>query len=235
LYKALATELQSKSEVIWCDQICIDQQNKAEKAVSVGLMDIIYQEARCVVVALSQEEQAFLESYIPDYLSIAQPERPGWRVPHRIEEPPFLETHPILYEIYWKIVESDYFKRAWCSHEMRMGKRPIFLVPCANAGTIFRFSGAFFVDQLLITAGLPDTHLSISPQLRDAIHNTIVSSTTRQSESVTDILLDVFDQIYKVGASGDPDLPEPQRSNSAILDKMTISLNVARLGIVICT
>ena len=104
LYKALVTELQSKSEGIWCDQICIDQQNKAEKAVSVGLMDIIYQEARCVVVALadvllSQEEQAFLESYIPDYLSIAQPERPGWRVPHRIEEPPFLETHPILYEI----------------------------------------------------------------------------------------------------------------------------------------
>jgi hypothetical protein len=33
--------------------------------------------------------------------------------------------------------------------------------------------------------------------------------------------------------SGDPDLSEPQRSNSAILDKMTISLNVARLGIVI--
>lgn len=150
LYKALVTELQSTSEGIWCDQICIDQQNKAEKAISVGLMDIIYEEARCVVVALadvllSQEEQNFLESYIHDYLSIAQPERPGWRVPHRIEEPPFLVKHPILYEIYWKIVESDYFTRAWCSHEMRMSKRLIFLVPCANADTIFRFSGAFLL------------------------------------------------------------------------------------------
>jgi hypothetical protein len=74
-----------------------------------------------------------------------------------------------------------------------MGKRLIFLVPCANAGTIFRFSGAFLVDLLLITTGLPDTHSSIPLQLRDAIHNTIVSSTTRQSESVTDSLLHVFD------------------------------------------
>lgn len=64
-------------------------------------MDVIYQEARCAVIALADfllgdEEETFLEAYIRDYLSIAEPERPSWRVPHRIE-PSYLEKYLVLY------------------------------------------------------------------------------------------------------------------------------------------
>lgn len=111
-----------------------------------------------------------------------------------------------------------------------MGKKLIFLVPCAHADIVFRFSGAFHVDFLLITAGLPDTRQSLTPQLRAAIHDNIVKSTTRRIDYG---LLHAFDEICKLSTGGDPGLPEPQRANCAIRDKIAISLNVARSSIVI--
>jgi hypothetical protein len=335
LYGALVKELHSRSEGIWCDQICIDQNNKAEIAVSIGLMDVIYQEARCVAIALtdvliSKEEQDWLQKYIPDYLSIAKSEPLRWRIPHRGEEPPYLEKNPIFYGIYWKIVESDYFQRAWCSHEMRMGKEHIFFVPCADEENVFRFDGPFLVDLLMITAGVPhnritdgiicteDVIMGLAPHLeqqqardlvykirrqarnngrplidllvenekissfldraalvqfmsvplRSRVHNTIVASITgARIESVGDLLepfhnvselgvggdqalpeferkssarrelhdalLKTFDTFSKLVTGGDPHLPEYKRRINAIWDKISMTLHVARLDVVV--
>jgi len=336
LYGALVKELHSRSGGIWCDKICIDQNNEAEIAVSIGLMDVIYQEARCVAIALadvliSKEEQDWLQKYIPDYLSIARSEPLRWRVPHRGEEPPYLEKNPIFYGIYWKIGESDYFQRAWCSHEMRMGKEHIFLVSCADEENVFRFDGPFLVNLLLITAGVPHNritdgiictedvimglapHLEHEQQARDLVyeirrqardngkplidllvenerispfldraalvqfmsvplrlrvHNTIVTSITgAKRESVGD-LLEPFHNVSELGVGGDqalpeferkssarrelhddllktfnsfsnlvaggkPHLPEYERRISAIWDKISMTLHVARLDVVV--
>jgi hypothetical protein len=53
LWKALICELQGSSEGIWCDKICINQAGNVEKTTSIGLMGLVYQEARCVVATLA--------------------------------------------------------------------------------------------------------------------------------------------------------------------------------------
>lgn len=72
LFQALLAECKSATEGIWCDQICIDQDNESEKVTAISAMDIVYKSAREVVVALddvevNEEEQAFLQEYIDSY------------------------------------------------------------------------------------------------------------------------------------------------------------------------
>jgi hypothetical protein len=33
---------ESDDEGIWVDQLCIDQENKDEKSIAIGVMDVIY-------------------------------------------------------------------------------------------------------------------------------------------------------------------------------------------------
>ena len=54
--RALVRELQSRSEGIWCDQLCSSQTDISGMAVSIGLMDGVYRAARLVVVVLDDFE-----------------------------------------------------------------------------------------------------------------------------------------------------------------------------------
>jgi hypothetical protein len=86
LQAAILQELETPLGGIWYDQICINQGNASEKAISIGLMDLIYQQARRTVVPLADVELdegdiEYLESYIPEYLAIAISEEHEWRVP----------------------------------------------------------------------------------------------------------------------------------------------------------
>jgi hypothetical protein len=42
--------------------------------------------------------------------------------------------------------------RAWCSHELRMSKRHVFLLPCQRTNTLLRFDGSFFLRLFNIIA-----------------------------------------------------------------------------------
>jgi hypothetical protein len=49
--------LNDKARTLWADQICIDQDNAVEKSQQISLMDIIYRNARHVLVWLGQDQQ----------------------------------------------------------------------------------------------------------------------------------------------------------------------------------
>jgi len=69
-------------------------------------MDLIYQEARCVVIPLpdveiDEREQEFLKSFIPEYLSGSGPNRPG-------RQALIVSSYiPALCDIFQKISKSE--------------------------------------------------------------------------------------------------------------------------------
>ena len=154
LFQALLNERESEFEGVWCDQICIDQSNESEKQVAIGLMDLIYKEARCVVVALDDikidlAEEEYLRRYIETYDGIELNDETR-RLPRLRKIPPNMHSFSVLIRLYEKILKARWFTRAWCAHEMQMGKRHAFLVQCAHVEgrpirifRIFRFDGDF--------------------------------------------------------------------------------------------
>jgi hypothetical protein len=88
-------------------------------------------------------EQTFLESHISDHLTARSQQYYEPEMAHVHDSPPYMETHLILYDAYRKLPEFEYFQRAWCLHELRMGRQHIFLVPCESDETIFRLPGHF--------------------------------------------------------------------------------------------
>ena len=132
LFQALLKERVLESESVWCDQICIDQSNEFERRVAIGLMDIIYKEARSVVIALEDitidvAEEEYLRRYLETYDGIKLNDETR-RIPRLRETPQHMSSLHILIGIHEKILGARWFTRAWCAHEMRMGKRHVFLV-----------------------------------------------------------------------------------------------------------
>lgn len=68
LYNALLNERQSQSEGVWIDQICINQNDEAEKQIAVNAMDIVYKSARAVVILLDDIEITTVEQRDLAYL-----------------------------------------------------------------------------------------------------------------------------------------------------------------------
>lgn len=103
---------------IWCDQLCIDQQDLAEKAVSIGLMDGVYRSARIVCMVIddiefSEQEPDYLRAYASQFASHL-PENPyqddGEEDVRRNEMviPPTLLRHPILKELYSRLASAQW-------------------------------------------------------------------------------------------------------------------------------
>ncbi|KAL8720121.1 MAG: hypothetical protein Q9225_002966 [Loekoesia sp. 1 TL-2023] len=81
MVKALLLERRSSNEGIWIDQCCINQDDPQEKSRTIGFMNLIYKQARVVVVALEdvvidQAESVFLESLMKKCSSL-RPPNPG--------------------------------------------------------------------------------------------------------------------------------------------------------------
>ena|SRR2546423_338121 len=51
-YDEIERRLSSENEGFWYDKGCIDQRNEQEKAISVGMVDMIYRRARAVIIIL---------------------------------------------------------------------------------------------------------------------------------------------------------------------------------------
>jgi hypothetical protein len=72
LYNALLNERQSQSEGVCINQVCINQDDEAEKQITVNTMDIIYKCTRAAVILLddieiTKIEQEALCAYIPRF------------------------------------------------------------------------------------------------------------------------------------------------------------------------
>jgi len=256
MFSALASERQWRTTGVWIDQLCIDQKDKVEKSVSVAAMDSIYRCAQLVVVALLDvqvplAQQDFLRDFIPRYESDSDM---GVN-PYVGETPPFFEKHPVFKRLlYYTILKSRWFTRAWCSHEMEMGENFVFYVPCqpvsANAPTdeMLGFTSTFLWDMLMLSAEVPKGPGEEPWDLRDRlakvfdmrrriarVYQSITEKSTDPSKDDSLVLpyTAQIRDIFNLGAGGDPDLQSDLRKASAYRDKTSIILNTLGNGLAV--
>src|SRR4051812_14547115 len=96
------------------------------------MIDVVYRNARAVVVALDDiavdaTEVAFLRAYVNRYSASVLPYN---QQPNKGHNPPFMQSQAPFKSFFERILDSIWFERAWCAHEMRLGRSHVFLVPC---------------------------------------------------------------------------------------------------------
>ena len=251
MFSALAAERGARTTGVWIDQLCIDQKNKKEKAISVGAMDAVYRCARWVVVALLDIEvhlaqQKFLRDFIKDY---ENPSHGHGETPHKRETPPYLQRYPVLKRFFYTILGSRWFTRAWCSHEMEIGENHLFYIPCqpqnenGEVTEMFSFTATFLWDMLALSAEVPCEN-DAANYLRDKIKRVfdmrqrIIRSLQQlkvkdidDDDNKTQSYTAQIGELFELGAGGDADMPPELRKSSANLDKTSIVLNVLGTGL----
>jgi hypothetical protein len=134
MWSALLAERTSDSEPVWVDQYCITQSDETAKLAAIGSMDLVYANARKVVVAL--EDAQLNPKDMTTLLDYANYLKEGALTPDDMETVEGLkkriwveERQGDLWAATSKIFASRWFFRAWCAHEMWTGKGHTYLAP----------------------------------------------------------------------------------------------------------
>ncbi|KAF2261996.1 hypothetical protein CC78DRAFT_546210 [Lojkania enalia] len=242
MFEAVSRE-RREGEGLWYDQVCINQEDEAEKTIAMGVMDLIYKNARSVIVTLDDilagyEEQAFLNQYVPQ-MAISQISS---KSPY-----PVLEINHPLRSFCERVLSSIWFERAWCAHEMRLGRSHIFLVPCRSredteAHSIIRFTGEFFLHLLSLAKEAIDLFPGLQARIL-SLHQLFVlklqfhkqyNRPNYQAPLISEPLthfIPTIAEIFRQKAGGNPRLPEHLRRLDANRDKTAIALSSANIPI----
>ncbi|KAK5115876.1 hypothetical protein LTR85_009470 [Meristemomyces frigidus] len=241
MYQAVWAERLSDAEGVWIDQICIDQDSRAETTISMAAMDMVYRSARMVVVALDDieldaHEGTILDNHMDEYarmLHVAPTKR------FRGKQPPYLDTHEELYQVLRKLLRSSWFKRAWCRHEMRLARDHVFLIPCRSPGTwtgksVVRFTGNCLTHLLALATEVPfepDIEM-VKPALAAFFRDrSRLPPNERHLHSHHGNFTTVVAEVFGMEAGGDPRIPAKQRAADAMKDKISIILNTMECGL----
>jgi hypothetical protein len=244
LFQAVLQE-RRLGEGLWFDQVCINETDELERATTIGAIDTIYKNARAVVVALDDvlatpEEEHFLRIYVEHCLSAGLDQQPNLG-----QTPPFMSQYEAFKSFFERIIYSEWAERAWCAHEMKMGRDHVFLVPCFHlhpyeTQTVVRFTGAFFLHMLELASELPDftpvQHARIR-SLSDFFGKLDMEKGLVKQRPDTPqlplpeptLVVPKFGEIFQMKATGNPQLPEYLRRLNANRDKMCIALNASGL------
>ncbi|KAF3006845.1 hypothetical protein E8E13_010747 [Curvularia kusanoi] len=251
LFQAVLREKGAK-EGLWFDQVCIEQEDDAERAAAIGAANAIYSNARVVVVALddivaSPEEEQFLRCYMDQY---SYSDLPVDQQPNARQNPPFMYQYPTFASFFGRFIQSEWFERAWCAHEMRLGQQHIFLLRCSTqyedeVQTVLRFTTSFLFHMLVLASELVTftpaqqtrirtlqelllRHINLEAKRNLAVQrpDTPQSPTLELPELVPTII-----DIFQMKAGGNPKLPEYQRRLDANRDKTCIALSAAKLPV----
>jgi hypothetical protein len=242
-------------EGLWYDQVCINQEDGAERVASIGAIDIIYKNARIVIVALDDitvtlEEERFLSYYIEQY---SQSDLPHDQQPYSGLVTPVMNQFPVLWSFLERILSSAWFERAWCAHEMKMGQSHVFILPCYShfdeeVHTVIRFTGAFFFHLLVLASEVhtnaPPTLLCRMRSLHNFFYRQLVlrndtnlgmrrPDTPQMQMSDRVPLIPTIAETFQLQAAGNHHLPEHIRQLDANRDKMGIALNASGLPLAI--
>ncbi|RMZ74675.1 O-methyltransferase family 2 [Pyrenophora seminiperda CCB06] len=248
LFQAVIREKRAE-EGLWFDQVCIEQEEESDKTALIGAVDVIYKNARTVVIvlddiAVTSDEEQFLRYYVEqyNYTNLPQNQQPNTGL-----DPPFMQQYDLLKNFLERILCSEWFERAWCAHEMRSGQSHIFLVPCLRhyedeVQTIIRLTGAFFTHLLALASELvtfvPPSFAKIHSlldffQQKDALNNDVLAlrrpDTPQSLVSVFKSLSPLISDTFRMKAGGNPRLPEYLRRLDANRDKTCIALNMSGL------
>jgi hypothetical protein len=232
-------------EGLWFDQVCINEADELERATAIGAIDTVYKNARAVVVALDDvlatpEEEHFLRVYVEHCLSAGLEQQPNLG-----QTPPFMSQYDAFKTFFERIIFSEWSERAWCAHEMKMGRDHVFLVPCYRhhpyeTQTVVRFTGAFFLHMLELASELPDftpvQHARIR-SLSDFFGKLDMEKSLGKQRPDTPqlplpeptLVVPKFGEMFQMKTSGNPLLPEYLRRLNANRDKMCIALNASGL------
>ncbi|KAL1594847.1 hypothetical protein SLS59_008660 [Nothophoma quercina] len=251
LFQAVLRE-KSPAEGLWFDQVCINQEDDAERATTIGAIDTIYKNARVVVVALDDiivtpEEEQFLRCYLNTYscsdLSIDQQ-------PNARQTPPFMYQYPVFVSFFERFIESEWFERAWCAHEMRLGQQLVFLLRCSSqyedeVQTVLRFTTSFLFHMLVLASELVTFTPAQQTRIRTLQDFLIGHEGTKASNGLavrrpdtpqtpsfkpTAFVPTIVDT-FQLKAGGNPRLPEYMKRLDANRDKTCIALGAAKLPI----
>jgi hypothetical protein len=241
IFQAVWEERQSEAEGLWIDQICIKQDSDFERTVSMSAMDLVYRSARRVIVALDDIELEYfegeiLQAHMNEYSSMTHV---APRQRFRRKQPPYLESHDSMFKIVRKILRSSWFRRAWCRHEMRLGKHHVFLIPCKRLGTgsdrdVLRFNGKTIAHLLDLSTEVPFE--SDVEAVKPALH-AFFRDRSKMLPNQTEMTLHhgnfstVVAEVFDMEAGGDPRIPAEQRLADARKDKIAIILNTMECGL----
>ncbi|RFU28516.1 hypothetical protein B7463_g7816, partial [Scytalidium lignicola] len=248
LFQAAIAERNAANEGVWIDQLCIDQKNREEKKIAIAAMDAVYKHARSVFVALedievNQAEQLFMLEFIPEFES----SETILSRPHFGETPAYMERNTVLRDFFTKITSSRWFTRAWCSHEMRLGQKHTFYIPCEatgphNKNLVLGLTGEFLWYLCSLSSEVPSVN-SRNLDVKGIIarnfdmQKQIIKIRRIMNDQPGDVKSDGADYVanimetFELDAGGDPDLPEEARIADANCDKISIVLNILGNGL----
>lgn len=252
LFQAVLKEKGAR-EGLWFDQVCVDQEDDTERAAAIGAINTIYSNARVVVVALDDvvatpEEEQFLRCYVEQY---SYSDLPFDQHPNARQNPPFMYQYPAFVSFLERFIQSEWFERAWCAHEMRLGQQHIFFLQCSSqyddeVQTIIRFTTSFLLHMLVLAGELatftPAQYARIQTLQDMLVENSDMMQAKRelavrrpdtpQSPTIepSELVPTIVDTFQKK-AGGNPRLPEYLRRLDANRDKTSIVLSAAKLPI----
>ncbi|KAF2110589.1 heterokaryon incompatibility protein-domain-containing protein [Lophiotrema nucula] len=251
MFEAVLRERSSEQEGLWFDQACINQEDEEEKATTIGAIDSIYRNARTVVVALDdiaadEHEESFFRQYIEQYSSSDQPSN---QQPSLGLKPPMVLRHRPMRTFIERILSSIWFERAWCAHEMRMGRNYVFIVPCVSdeddeVFTFIRFAGSFFLHLLSLAGEAPHAFPGSQGQI-SSLHQLLARKIMIEEQfaiqarnsgvqlspnlELPNQYIPSIAEIFRQKAGGNPRLPEYLRRLDANRDRVSIALSYAGL------
>lgn len=130
MVRALLLERLSSHEGIWIDQCCINQDDPQEKSRTIGFMNLIYAQARVVVVVLEDVVIGQAESVVLENLMQKCGNRGSTNISTLHEDSSIYRVVSLAL----KIFSARWFTRAWCNHELLVSKNHIFLIGVSTLG-----------------------------------------------------------------------------------------------------
>ncbi|EOA91758.1 hypothetical protein ACJQWK_03437 [Exserohilum turcicum] len=249
LFQAVVRE-RNPQEGLWFDQVCVEQDDEAEKSAAMGTIDNVYKNARAVVAVLDDivvtpDEEQFLRYYVEQY---SYSQIPLDQQPNTGLQPPLMQQYSLLDTLVQRILSSEYFDRAWCNHEMRMGRSHVFLIPCLRhyedeVHTVMRFTSAFFTHLLSLASEVSHFPPALSTRLHSLLDffqqqdafdkGSLAALRTPDSQhcpaSTATCSMSMMADTFRLKAGGNPRLPEYMRRLDANRDKTSIALNASGL------
>ena len=237
MFQAVWDECISDNEGVWIDQICIDQQSGEERTISMSAMDMVYRSARLVVVALDDvnldiHETQVLASHMDEYSrQVHVPANKRFRRRQR----PYLEKRGELLNVIIKIMDSSWFVRAWCRHEMRLAREHIFLIPCQtrSGNSVIRFTGKCLTHLLALATEVPFRREieAVKAPLYAFFRDRSKLPAHEHLHSHHGNFTTVVAEVFAMEAGGDPRIAAEQREADARKDKISIILNTMECGL----
>ncbi|KAF2001526.1 heterokaryon incompatibility protein [Amniculicola lignicola CBS 123094] len=111
---------QSKTSLLWIDQLCVNQSDSAEKSVQIGLMSEIYKKATRVIVWLGPGDESSREMF--DKMETPDRYTPGIR--STFGQPATDHIYAPAIREFW---QRPWFTRGWIVQEILLSKNAVIL------------------------------------------------------------------------------------------------------------